>query len=326
MATIQDVADAAGVSIATVSRSMNGHTRVSEATRERVLAAARALDFIPSRAARGLVTGKLGNVGILLPDISNPFFATIVAGVEQIAQRDNIGVFLADSQERVDAEPQLVRGLAEQVDGVILVAPRMADEEVKRAGGRVPVVMVNRVVEGFDGVAVDAVQGMHELIVHVAAAGHKKIGYVDGPSASWSGRAKIQGLQLGAAKLGIELKMLGQCAPTYAAGREYAPQLLDTDVTAVIAFDDMIAWGIVTRLQELGMDIPRDLSIAGFDDSIEEGMLRPSLTTVSPQGASMGAIGAQLLLDRLKDTDADTRVEMLRCTVLERESVVGPKL
>ena len=322
MATIHDVAREAGVSIATVSRSLNGQARVSETTRQRVLAVARALDFIPNRAARGLVTGRLGNVGVLVPDVANPFFGPIVAGIEEIAQARDMGVFLADSREDPDAELGLVRRLGQQADGVVLVASRLPDATLQEIATRTPTVLVNRVVPGLPAVAVDAHQGRRDLLTEVAGLGHRTVAYLDGPVRSWSGRAKRAGLEDAAAGLGVELLVRGPYSPSYGAGRALAAEVLETDATAVVAFDDLIAWGLLTRAQELGVRVPQDLSVAGFDDALEEGMARPGLTTVSPQGASMGALAAQQLMGLL-DGATEPAVEMLACEVVVRGST-GP--
>lgn len=319
MATIHDVAREAGVSIATVSRSLNGQTRVSEATRRKVIEVARALDFAPNRNARGLVTGRSGNVGVLVPDVTNPFFAPIVAGIEHVAQGRDMGVFLADSREAVQSEESLVRRLSQQVDGVVLVASRLPDEVLVEFSRRVPLVLVNRVVPGLSAVAVDAHQGMADLLTEMAQLGHHTVSYLDGPEESWSGRAKLAGLREAAGRYGVDLTVLARCAPSFAAGRDIAESVLAAEHSAVIAFDDLIAWGLLNRVQELGVRVPEDMSIAGFDDALEEGMARPALTTVSPQGASMGAIASQILMEALGGLD-EPRVEMLACEVLMRET------
>src|SRR5699024_10956374 len=168
MATIHDVAREAGVSIATVSRSLNGQARVSEQTRRRVLDIAHDLDFLPNRAARGLVTGRLGNVGVLVPDLTNPFYAPLVAGIEQVAQTLDMGVFLADSRERQLAEQTLIRRLNQQVDGLILMASRLPDEAVVSLTTALPSVLVNRAVPGISSVGVDARRGMAQILEHLA--------------------------------------------------------------------------------------------------------------------------------------------------------------
>lgn len=320
MATIHDVAREAGVSIATVSRSLNGRARVSEKTRARVLEVAAALEFHPNRAARGLVTGKLGNVGVLVPDLTNPFFTPILAGIEEVAQSRDMGVFVADTREDVDAEGRLITRLSQQVDGVVLVASRMDEVDLLDLRIKDKAVLVNRVVRGMSSVAIDAYQGMSELVDHLGELGHTRIAYLDGPSRSSLGRSKRLGLADRAKELGIDLIVLGHRQPTFAAGRESAEEVRSLDVTAVVAFDDLIAWGLITRLQELGVEIPQELSIAGFDDAIEEGMVRPALTSVSPQGTSLGIRAMDLLLDRLQRPAAPASVEMLGCIVKKRDS------
>ncbi len=324
MATIHDVAREAGVSIATVSRSLNGQSRVSEQTRSRVLEVARALDFMPNRAARGLVTGRLGNIGVLVPDVANPFFGPIVAGIEEVAQERDLGVFLADSREDVDTEVLLVRRLGQQVDGVVVVASRMPDATLVGLAERVPIVLVNRVVPGLPAVAVDARQGMFDLMSELAGLGHRAVTYLDGPVRSWSGREKRAGLQDAATRLGVELHVRGPYAPSFAAGRALTEEVLESGTRAVVAFDDLIAWGLVSRAQDLGVRVPEDLSVAGFDDAIEDGMVRPALTTVSPQGASMGSSAAQMLM-RMLGGEGPPEVEMLACEVIMRGSTAPPQ-
>lgn len=325
MATIHDVARAAGVSIATVSRSLNGQARVSEQTRRRVLDIAHDLDFLPNRAARGLVTGRLGNVGVLVPDLTNPFYAPLVAGIEQVAQTLDMGVFLADSRERQLAEQTLIRRLNQQVDGLILMASRLPDEAVVSLTTALPTVLVNRAVPGISSVGVDARRGMAQILEHLAELGHSQVAYVDGPPTSSLGRSKLSGLTETAGELGVQLQVVGSYAPTFAAGRQAAQAVGDSEATAVVAFNDLLAWGLITRLSESGLRIPEDLSVAGFDDAIEEGMLRPALTTVSPQSGAVGRRAMHLLTQLISEgTDDGPAVEYLSCIARFRESTAPP--
>ncbi|MFC7404248.1 LacI family DNA-binding transcriptional regulator [Georgenia alba] len=323
MATIHDVARAAGVSIATVSRALNGGARVNEATRRKVLETAHALDFRPNHAARGLATGRLGNVGVLLPEVANPFYGPILASIAQVAQQRGFGVFLADSREEAAAEPELATRLSLQVDGLILVASRMSDEDVTVVARRRPTVLVNRLVDGVDGVAVDAAQGMADLLAQVALLGHRRVCYVDGPAASRSGAAKRAGITRAAERHGVELRVEPSQSPTFVSGRAVAQRVLDSGCTAVIAFDDLLAWGVLTRVRELGVDVPGELSVAGFDDSLQDGMVTPGLTTVAARNGEMGAVAAAMLERRLGDQSLSPATEVLRCNVIVRGST-GP--
>lgn len=324
MATIHDVARLAGVSIATVSRSLNGRTRVSEETRDRVIEIANALDFRPNRTARGLVTGRLDNIGVLLPDVANPFYAPILVGIGNLARERDLGVFLADTREDVKVEVELCRRLAEQVDGLVLVSARMPEDWLRVIAAAHPTVLVNRVIHGIDAVAIDGSTGMAAMIEHLAGLGHRRILYLDGPPASWSGASKLVGVRAGAASTGAEVVEVGPHSPSYAAGRAAAPAVLDSGCTAVVAYDDLVAWGVVTRVRELGASVPGDLSVGGFDDAIAEGMLTPALTTVSAGAPSMGADAAELLLRRMKRPDLPAEHRLLRSELVVRASTAAP--
>ncbi|MGC0249468.1 LacI family DNA-binding transcriptional regulator [Pseudactinotalea sp. Z1748] len=320
MATIHDVAKRAGVSIATVSRSLNGHGRVSSQTRERVLAIAESLDFRPNRTARGLVTGRLGNIGVLLPDVANPFYGPILVAIADIAQDRDLGVFLADSREDPRAEERLCRRLVEQVDGLVLVSTRMPSAKISAVAAQRDTVLVNRLVDGVDAVVVDAAEGMRAAVEHLAGLGHRRVLYLDGPAASWSGAAKLAGVREGARASGVELILDGPHPPSYLGGREAADVVRDAGVSAVLAYDDLIAWGVITRLHQLGVDVPGDVSVVGFDDAIAEGMLNPELTTVRSGGASMGATATEMLLRRMADSDYPVEHQRLSCELVVRHS------
>lgn len=308
------------MSIATVSRSLNGHGRVSEQTRQRVLEIAESLDFRPSRTARGLVTGRLGNIGVLLPDVANPFYSPILAAIADIAQDRDLGVFLADSREDPAAEEQLSPRLAEQVDALVLVSPRMPTAQINELAERRHTVLVNRLEDGVDGVAVNAAAGMRAAVAHLADLGHRTILYLDGPPASWSGAAKLAGIRQGADHSGVQVIVDGPHAPSYLGGREAADVVRHTDATAVIAYDDLIAWGLITRLQQDGVSVPGDLSVVGFDDVIAEGMLTPELTTVRSRGASLGSAATKMLLRRIDEPDYPVHHQRLSCELVVRDS------
>lgn len=278
------------------------------------------MNFSPNRTARGLVTGKLGNMGVLVPDITNPFFAPILAGVEEIAQRHDIGVFLADTREDLKAEARLIQRLSQQVDGLVLVASRLDEDELRNMQIEKPTVLVNRVVSGFSSVAIDARQGMADLLDHLADLGHRNIAYLDGPAQSSLGYSKRQGLSQRASERDVNLVVSEHLDPSFAAGRSAAGMVMKLNVSAVVAFDDLIAWGLITRLQELEKIVPDLLSVAGFDDAIQEGMLRPALTTVSPHGRLLGKRAMELLSRRMSAPDCPPSVEMLPCSLRKRQS------
>src|SRR5688572_12017224 len=153
-ATIKDVARAAGVSPATVCRALTSPELVRAATRERVVQAARDLGYSPNRAARGLITGRTANLGLIVPDLANPFFPSVVKAIQARARESDYTVFLADTDEDPTVEAELVRALSKQVDGMVLCSPRMSEDELRGVAGDTPMVMLNRRVGRIPSVTV----------------------------------------------------------------------------------------------------------------------------------------------------------------------------
>ena len=321
--TIRDVAAASGVSIATVSRCFNGGDRVLPQTLERVHAVARSLGYTPSRTARGLVTGRTANIGVILPDVTNPFFAPILAAVESAAESQDRGVFIGDSHEDPGAEQRIARRMASQADGILLVSSRLPDDAVRDLAARVPVVLTNRVVEGIDSAVIDVDPGLTAAVAHLAGLGHASVVYLGGPSGSWSDARKSAALAAAARATGTRLDVWGPHRPTFAAGRAVAERLVAESVGAVVCYDDLMAFGVLTRCAELGMDVPGDLSIVGCDDALDPGMARPALTTVAGPSAQMGRDAAELRLARMTTPPPDAARRVVRSRLVVRNST-GP--
>src|SRR5512140_2920400 len=213
--TITDVARAAGVSASTVSRALSLPEKVDPATRERVVRVAEHLGYRPNRAARGLITGRTGNLGLILPDLANPFFPSLVKTIQHHAHRADYQVLMMDTDEDPTAELGLVKSLAKQVDGVILCSPRMRPQELREAATISPTVLVNRKARQVPAVVFDNVQGMGRILQHLAELGHEHVGFAGGPRSSWSNNERTRGLREAAAELGLELAELGHFAPTF---------------------------------------------------------------------------------------------------------------
>ncbi|SDD41309.1 transcriptional regulator, LacI family [Sanguibacter gelidistatuariae] len=298
-ATIKDVAAAAAVSIATVSRALNGGERVLPETVARVRAVALALGYTPSRTARGLVTGRSANVGVILPDVTNPFFAPLLAAIESAAQAQDHGVLIGDSREDPAAELRIARRMTSQADGIILVSSRLPDDEIRALAARVPVVLANRQLAGLDSAVIDVAPGFTGAIEHLAALGHTRVLYLAGPAGSWSGQAKERALHDAAAASGIMLTTWGPHRPTFDGGRQVADRVLASGYGAVICYDDLMALGLQSRCADRGVDVPGELSIIGCDDALPDGMARPALTTIEGRSDELGQLAADLLLDRM---------------------------
>jgi LacI family transcriptional regulator len=276
------------------------------------------LGYEPNRAARGLITGRTGTIGLVVPDLANPFFASVVKGVQARARRADVAVFVGDTDEDAAAEVSLVRALAKQVDGVILCSPRAGDEDLREITADANVVLVNRAADGIPGVSYDNEDGMRQAVAHLVALGHRKIAWVGGPATSWSTQHRGFGLRNAVDRYRAQLAPVGNFAPTYEGGMAAADQVIATGATAVVTYNDLVAIGLLARLHTRGLEVPRDLSVVGVDDIAMAGMARPALTTVRLPKQEAGRIAVDLLLTLLADPDRTISTR----TVLHGELVV----
>ncbi|MCO5973948.1 LacI family DNA-binding transcriptional regulator [Actinoallomurus soli] len=323
--TIQDVAREAGVSVSTVSRAFTVPDLVKEETRQHVLQTAERLGYRPNRAARGLITGKTGNFGVIVPDLSNPFFPTVLKGVQARAREADYAVFLADCDENPAEEMALVQAMAKQVDGVILCSSRMTPSQLDRVVGTTSLVFINRQVRDNPAVLMGPAAGMRQAIDHLAALGHRRVAYLNGPKASWSNRERRRGLRQ-AARYAMEIVELGPFAPRFEGGPHAADLVIAEGVTALIAFNDLLALGVMSRLADRGVAVPEEMSVVGFDDIPMAGMATPPLTTVAMQNERAGRAAVDLLVNLLtvSGADAGDLRRDLDCQLIVRASTTVP--
>jgi DNA-binding LacI/PurR family transcriptional regulator len=323
-AGIHDVAQRSGVSVATVSRSFTAPGTVREATRARVLAAAVELGYRPNRAARGLITGRTGNVGVIVPDLGNPYFQGVLKGAQARAREADCAVFVADGQESAAEEEALIGAMSKQVDGILLCSSRLAPQKLAALEPSPAVVLLNRRVNGLSTVTVDSADGMRQAMAHLAALGHLRYAFLSGPTRSWSNQQRLRGLRAAARGAGAEIVAIGPVAPQFEGGVHAAEQVLASGATAVLAYNDLVAAGILSRLAQLGVDVPGSLSVVGFDDIPLAAMLTPALTTVAAPTAQAGAAAVEALLSRLERPDAPPSVQQLPATLVVRGSTAVP--
>jgi LacI family transcriptional regulator len=228
--TIKDVARMAGVSPSTVSRTLTAPDLVQPDTRRRVQQAVATLGYHPNRAARGLITGRTGNIGLIVPDLANPFFPGVVKGVQLRAREFDVSVFLADTDEDPTVEAGLVRALIKQVDGILLCSPRTSEEELRSLAGETPVVLLNRRVSRIPSVTIDNVDGIRGAVAHLQALGHHRVAYVAGPRTSWSNRERLRLLRAAMAAAEVELVETGNVVPQFAGGVAAADVVLASGV------------------------------------------------------------------------------------------------
>jgi LacI family transcriptional regulator len=310
-ATITDVASEAGVHPSTVSRVLNGHagSTIRPATRERVLAAADILGYRPSALARSLRLQRTLTLGMLVPDITNPFFSSIIKGAEDAARERGYNLILCNSEDQPEREAAYLLLLRErQVDGVLIASSQMADETIEglRADS-FPFVLVNRAAQDGEDLAVvvDNHAAAVEVVAHLAALGHRRVGHIAGPQNTTTGRDRREGYEAGVRAHGlahepalvVEADAFSEDAGDRALGIMLAGPARPT---AVFAANDLIAVGMLQRLRRIGVRVPDDLSIVGFNDIPLAGLLEPALTTVRVPQLAMGVAGAHLLIDRLE--------------------------
>lgn len=315
--TLADVAVEAGVHPSTVSRVLSRPQLIGEPTRTAVHAAIHKLGYTPNRAARQLAGGRIGAIGVLVPDITNPFFAHVVRSVQQGCRRNGLTMLLADTDQREADELSEARALAGSVDGFVVCSPVAATQQWLQVVGTAPLVFVNRRANGVASVALDQ-QAIIELgVTHLRAAGHRSIAVVRGPHSYWSSRERDRVVR----RL-PGLVTYGPVRPDFEAGIALATVLMRSNVTGVLAFNDVQALGIVAGYRAAGRSVPRDLSVVGSDDIADAAMSNPPLTTVAAPVQQLGDAAFDLLARLL--AGAIERPEItLPVTLTVRASTLG---
>lgn len=322
-ATIYSIAAVCGVSAATVSRAFNRPELVSPAVRERVLRAARELGYQPSSAARGLVTGRAGMVGLLVPDITNPFFPLLVRAVQRTADRIGSALMLIDAEESAATEVRLVNQLRGKVDGVIAASPRSPAAALREAAGDLPIVLVNRTLREMSSVVCDNTAALFDAGEHLYGLGHRSFALLAGPSASWAAGRRSQAVRRWARGRGVDLVELGPFRATYKGGRQAGKALIGTSATAAFAFDDLMACGVLAELAARGVSVPGDRSVVGCDDVLLAQTVTPRLTTVSAPMDDLGQTAMEVLTRHIEAPDAPPESRRLPGVFTPRDST-GP--
>ncbi len=323
-ATIKDVAREAGVSHMTVSRVINNKNSILETTREKVLKAIEKLNYKPNYLARSLVIKKTGLIGILVPDIDNPFFSALVKSAEKIAQKNGSNLMLGDTGGEVDTEKKYMEIMLERmVDGIILVTPRMEDSTILRYSNLIPIVVVDRRLGQYDipQVWADNRRGAILAMEYLLGLGHRRIGFISGPSGVQGSASREDGYRKTLANHNIhfdpDLVVRGDFL--FESGYRSFEHFLriKQPPTAVFSSNDIMAYGLIKRAMERGVNIPRDLSIVGFDNISLSALINPPLTTVDHPVAEMGRGAMELLFCEMR-IDKDYK----RCIALENTLVI----
>lgn len=307
-ATIYDVADRAGVAPSTVSRAFKVPGRVNEATRQRVLAAAAELGYHPHPQIGPLPAGRHRTIAMVLADITNPHFFELIRGAEQRAKAARHTLVLVNAEESPRIEMEQVEGLSGSVDGFVLASSRLADQALREIAQRHPLVLLNRELEGLSSVTLDTASGCRQIVEHLASLGHQGFTYCAGPPSSWMGATRWAAMRSGAEAYGLTASRVGPYAPTVAAGGAAADAALRSDTTALVAHNDLLAFGIMRRLAARGVRVPEDVSVVGFDNIFAADLVQPTLTTLGGPNADAGRRAVEMLLaslDRRPAADGD---------------------
>lgn len=332
--SLRHVAELAGVSVATASRVMSGSSHpVSESTRQRVLSAADRLSFEPNRLARALVTARSQTVGVIVHDVSDPYFGDIVKGLEDRMHEEDYRLFVASSDRDPDKELGYFRAFqAHQVDAIVFAASSLTNagytEELERlaarfrARGGVTVTLSEHVLAG-PRVRFDNRKAVMDMVRYLARSGHRRVGYIGGPAELEVSRVRLAGYLAGMEELGLATRdehiVDGQFTVT---GGEAAMATLDAgDITAVLAANDLMAIGATRQLLAAGRHVPGEVSVAGFDDIPIAAYGPVPLTTMRVPTYDIGRSGAELVLAVLGGTEPED-VEVSG-EIIERRSV-GP--
>jgi LacI family transcriptional regulator len=328
--TLREVAKKAGVSAMTVSRVVNGSAGVDAETQRRVEEAILALDYIPNRLARSMVSQQTKTIGLIVPDVVNPFFAPVVRGAETTARKAGYRVLLCNSEGDLRLEREYIEDLvAHRVEGLLL-AP--ASDRTRLAllpllKGGFPIVLLDRTLPDTDcdHVISDNVAGAKRLVEHLIAVGHRRIAHFTESDDVSTGRDRLEGYRqaLEAANIPISEDLIFRTTTDRIGGYRAAQLMLHLDAlpTAIFTVNNMTALGAVQALRERGLSVPEEIGLVCFDDVEHLAVLSPFLTVVDQPGETFGSLGAQLLFERISGKAGNrSRRIVLQADLIVRQS------
>lgn len=333
--TIREVAREAGVSIATVSHALSGKRPVSGATRRRIKAAAQRLGYRPNQVAAAMITGRTRTLGIIVPDIANPFFGELVRAAESAAAARGYTIVICSSELDPALEARYVEVLQDRrVDALLYLAGTDAGNGSLRPLARsgLPLVVLDEALPSAPRTAsvltVDNEEGGRLAARHLLDLGHKELGVITGPAGLPTARARLGGYVEVAAEAGLKphrRRIRYAAAYTLEAGRSAAADLLarEPDLTGLFCANDLMALGAVGAARELGRDVPRDLSMVGFDDIFVSALVSPPLTTVRQPVVRLGKEAADLAIALIEQETAGPERRTLPVALVVRDSTAA---
>lgn len=328
-ATIRDVARKAGVSVATVSRVVNNQGGVRPATAEKINKAMQELNYIPNVLARSVASQKSYLLGMIIPDIENPFFAAVYTGVNKIAGESSYTTLLGDSEDKIEREEELVRTMLEhRASGLILTPVFENAEWLSRVKIDVPVCLVDRDIEGMDcdRVLIDNVSGAYEATKLLIKNGHTRIGVITGPLDSTPGKERYNGYQKCLKEQGIPIEPVLVKIGDFREGSGYrlGGELLKAEnpPTAILSCNNLMTLGLLEAINSSEVKVGSDVAVVGFDDISVATLMEPRLTVVSRPMREMGEWAAKLLLKRIINPNSPKQLVMMTPNLIVRGSEV----
>jgi LacI family transcriptional regulator len=324
--TIANVAAAAGVSKATVSRVMNDVPTVAPDIAHKVREIAGRLGYLPSVTAQNLSRGRTGTVGVLVPDLANPVYTVVLKAIAAAAGGDGYSLLVSDANEVPRQEPERAVELARQCDGLVLCGPRMDDAALATLTDTgLPIVVVNRRTPGnlFPSVWVDCGEAIHALCSHLRALGHRHLGYLAGPERSAADRDRWDAFKSASAE-GMTIDRIPAGA-MLDSGYRAAEEALGRGATCLVGYNDLVALGALAKLHESRIAVPGDVSVTGIDDITYARYTNPALTTIAVPQADLGTHAWRLLAPYLQGRRKHKRTT-LTATLIIRDSAGPPPL
>ncbi|MCJ8213365.1 HTH-type transcriptional regulator GalR [Aeromonas veronii] len=329
MATIKDVALLSGVSVATVSRVINNSPKASQASRDAVFKAMHELNYHPNANARALAHQNNETLGLIVADVSDPFFGTMVKAVEQVAQATGNFLLIGNGYHDVAKEKHVIEQLiGHRCSGLVVHAKMLPDEELIQMMSYVPgMVLINRIVPGFESrcVALDDRYGSWLATRHLIQEGHKKIGFLCSNHLISDSQDRMQGYldALQEHNIPVDERLISRGSPDELGGEAAMTELLSRgqQMTAVVCYNDSMAAGALSVLSDNGVEVPQELSLVGFDDVLISRYLRPRLTTVRYPIIAMATQAAELAIALAKGGPLPQTTHMFSPTLVRRHSV-----
>lgn len=318
--TIYDIAELAGVNPSTVSRALNKPGRINPATEARVRAAAESLNYRVNPMARSLPTGRTNMLAVIVADITNPMFFDAVRGAEASASTSGYTTVIAESQESSRNEAVALEKILPSVDAVVLATTRLSDSEIASIAKTKPLVLMNRKVDGVLDVVPEITPGVEQAIGHLKNLGHSQVAFVAGPQNAWMSTQRWKLILDTALDNGMKVIEIGPNEPTFQGGKDALKLVRASGVSAVIAYNDLVAIGLIKAAQEEGLSVPNDLSVIGFDDIFGSELTTPSLTTIKSPLLEAGQIAVEKLMALLDGTEDEVQRPVLKTQLVVRQS------